>query len=89
MLSGKYQSEQADILYKGNWLYQIIKITANSKTGANLNIIFSISFIFSVSSFAFGMFLINPNFSIFPFINYKINSIMSCSNKRFFIKYNL
>lgn len=58
MLSGKYQSEQADILYKGNWLYQIIKITANSKTGANLNIIFSISFIFSVSSFAFGMFLI-------------------------------
>ena len=37
---------QADALYRGNWLYQIAEMTSGSKTGANVNTIFCICFIF-------------------------------------------
>lgn len=56
---------QADALYQGNRLYQIAEITSGSKTGANVNTIFCICFIFSAAAFVFGTFLLNPNIHIF------------------------
>ena len=52
-------------LYQNNRLYHISEITATSKTASNLNTIFSICFIFSVTSFSFGTALLNENFHFF------------------------
>lgn len=57
--------EQTDALYQGNRLYQIAEMTSGSKTGANINTIFCICFIFSAGSFVFGTFLLNPDIYIF------------------------
>ncbi len=56
---------QADDLYRGNWLYQIAEMTSGSKTGANINTIFCICFIFSAAAFVFGTFLLSPDIYIF------------------------
>ena len=56
---------QADSLYQGNRLYQIAEMTSGSKTGANVNTIFCICFIFSAAAFVFGAFLLNPDIYIF------------------------
>ena len=56
---------QADSLYQGNRLYQIAEMTSGSKTGANMNTIFCICFIFSAAAFVFGTFLLNPDIYIF------------------------
>lgn len=56
---------QADALYQGNRLYQIAEMTSGSKTGADINTIFCICFIFSAAAFVFGTFLLNPKISIF------------------------
>lgn len=56
---------QADTLYQGNRLYQMAEMTGGSKTGANVNTIFCICFIFSAAAFVFGTLLLNPAVSIF------------------------
>ena len=56
---------QADSLYQGNRLYQLAEMTSGSKTGANMNTIFCICFIFSAAAFVFGTFLLNPDIYIF------------------------
>ena len=56
---------QADSLYQGNRLYQIAEMTSGTKTGANMNTIFCICFIFSAAAFVFGTFLLNPHIYIF------------------------
>lgn len=62
---GSLRLSQADALYQGNRLYQIAEMTSGSKTGANVNTIFCICFIFSAGSFVFGTFLLNPDICIF------------------------
>ena len=56
---------QADALFQGNRLYQIAEMTGGSKTGANVNTIFCICFIFSAAAFVFGSFLLSPDIYIF------------------------
>ncbi|MBD5474782.1 MAG: ABC transporter permease [Lachnospiraceae bacterium] len=56
---------QADALYQDNRLYQIAEITSGGETGANVNTIFCICFIFSAAAFVFGTFLLNPDIYIF------------------------
>ena len=56
---------QADSLYQGNRLYQIAEITSGSKTGATVNTVICICFIFSAGAFVFGTFLLNPDIYIF------------------------
>jgi len=56
---------QADTFYQGNRLYQIAEMTSISKTGANVNTIFCICFIFSAAAFVFGTFLLSPDICIF------------------------
>ena len=56
---------QADALYQGNRLYQITEMTSGGETGANVNTIFCICFIFSAAAFVFGTFLLSPDIYIF------------------------
>ena len=56
---------QADSLYQGNRLYQITEMTSGGETGANVNTIFCICFIFSAAAFVFGTFLLSSDIYIF------------------------
>lgn len=56
-------------LYQGIRLYHIAEITSNAKTSASINFIFCSCLLFSATSFVFGVFLLNPNISVFSSAN--------------------
>lgn len=56
---------QADTLYQGSRLYQIAEMTSGGETGATVNTIFCICFIFSAAAFVYGTFLLSPDIYIF------------------------
>lgn len=56
-----------DALYQGERLYWISEMTANTKTSAVLNTIFSVCLLFSAISFVFGMLLLNWDIRIWTY----------------------
>ncbi len=59
------RQEQPNYLYQKNRLYMIAQITSGLKTNAIMNSIFSVCLIFSAMAYIFGMFMLQPDLTIF------------------------
>lgn len=60
-----WRLSRKDALYQGNRLYRIAEVTMGAGTGAGVNTIFGICFIFSVMPFVCGRFFATPGIYIF------------------------